>query len=248
MKNPAPLFTHLCDVHDAFAKLVPAGVTLFPGCAEWAARQQAFRDQNSPEPRLSYNGLRHAMALTMLYADTPPAVVRDEMRELDTSPLAVAERLRDLIVNLAYNDIGYQPTNDEWARNRLLQNMALKIGNLFMIECLHALAREILNAPPWLTQRDGEYAYAYYDQKSGCLTDSSSSGDETGDDGVPLGITISPQFFVEAARGFSRLATSIDQLGRAAIALMHYGAVRTYTKDGLIEIIGLIADIESSNA
>ena len=247
MKNPAPLFTYLCDVHDEFKKLVPSKVPLFTGWDAWVARRDAFSTHGSPEPHLSYNGRRHALALTMLYADISPAVVRDEVRGLDTNSLAVAQRLHNLIVGLAYTGIDYQPTSHEWARNRLLQNMALKVGNLFMIECLHALARETFNTPALLAERDGEYIYAYYDRETGCIADPNRITAKDGNDAT-LGMTIAPPFFMEAARVFARLTPSTEQLGRVTVALMHYGSVRGYKKSELIEVINLIADIESSDA
>ena len=246
MKNPAPLFTYLNVVHSEFTKLVPTSMRLLDP-SRLAEVLDSLQYQRIPEPLLSDNSRHHALALTMLSAEKSPAVVRDEMRGLDTSPAAAAKLLFDLILGMTYDDRGYQPTSEELAHNRLLHNLALKVGTLFVSECLHALAREVVNSPDALAEREGEYAYAYYDPGKECIIDATSVMDEEGRD-MPLGMTIAPHHFTEAVRGFARLAASADQLGRATIALMHYHSVRQYKKSDLADVIGLVADIESMNA
>ncbi len=245
MKNPAPLFTYLCNVHDEFAKLVPVSMRLFDPLGV-VAMQETHQAQNTPEPHLNDNGRHHAIALTMLHAEKSPAVVRDEMRGLDTSPASVAKLLLELILGMAY--VGnYRPTNEELAHNRILHNAARNVGTQFLNECLHALAREFINGPAELAKRENQYVFAYYDPEMGCIVDVASVGDDGGRD-MPLSMTFTPHHFTEAVRGFARLAASADQLGRATIALMHYHSASHYKKSDLADVIGIIADIESMDA
>jgi hypothetical protein len=183
LENTVPLFTYLCDVSNEFMELIPAKVQLFPYQNDLDAWRQAYHDQGSPEPHLSYNGRRHATAVTLLYTETPE-FVRGQMPELDTSPSAAAKRLHDYIVRLAYNS-NHAMNGTEWADNRLLHKLTLEVGELFMSEHMHALAREMLNSPPFLARRDGEYVYAYARDvpKEFKITDASQPVSQV-DDGV----------------------------------------------------------------
>ncbi|WKZ28778.1 MAG: hypothetical protein QY323_04570 [Patescibacteria group bacterium] len=252
MQTPTPFIAYVQNLRAEFAKLTK-DTELVPG---WTARtpSHGVDDQDESVTRINQASLRHAVAITMLSYGWPIDLIQAHVTGMNLEPSVVARFLLEVVCKTCYEpDAGRRPHPSEWRGNRLLKSLAGSVGTRFVEECLHGLTREGSNDLDRRAARKGRayvYTYAVPTKEGGSLLQgcySFADLKESGGNDEEVHASFPPEFMGLIVYGFSKFATLEEPLGRAIVVLMHYCLRFTFAREGLLSLMGMIVQIESSN-
>ncbi len=243
VKNRVQIVPFLHNVHEVFRGRTQ-GAELFRG---WEHVLELERREAGRNKLLSSTHIKHATAIGLLVMDRDVKSVRETVLGLDIvpDPAALADIFKTSLEAIVYPDGEGPRAEDEWRRNVVLRQYAMKCGHNFRLECRNARLREEANTPEVIAQREGRFiAYA-----------TTSEQRDPGNDRIPtdayewgmLMTFVAAQQIVVA--GLAKLPA--DRVPWALMALIRYTADRrNYAEelDRLRQIVTLVADIELSNA